>query len=199
VSLTNRSGLAAVAACVSEALARASIRAVLTGGACATLYSEGEYQSFDLDFILQSATTARDLDDAMGSIGFRKVGNHYEHPRARFLVEFPAGPLGIGSDLDIRPITYRIGKVGVKALSATDACRDRLAAFYHWNDRQSLATAVEISRRRKVNIEAIRSWSTREGATDKFQAFLESLGRVRRGSNGAVKSSSPSPSRHRRR
>jgi len=199
VSLTSRSSLAEVAACVAEALARAGIRAVLTGGACATLYSEGKYQSFDLDFILQTATTARDLDDAMEVIRFRRVGNHYEHPRARFLVEFPAGPLGIGGDLDIRPITYRIGKVGVKALSATDSCRDRLAAFYHWNDRQSLATAVEISRRRKVNIEAIRRWSTREGATDKFQAFLESLGRVRGGKSGAGKSRSPSRSRPRRR
>ena len=192
MSLTSRSGLAAVAACVAEALARASIRAVLTGGACATLYSEGKYQSFDLDFILQSATTTRDLDNAMRGIGFRRIGTHYEHPRARFLVEFPAGPLGIGGDLDIRPITYRIGKVGIQALSATDSCRDRLAAYYHWNDRQSLATAVEISRRRKVNIEAIRRWSTREGATDKFQAFLNYPGRAGARRSGTSKSRSRS-------
>jgi hypothetical protein len=76
----------------------------------------------------------------------------------------------------------------VKALSATDACRDRLTAFYHWNDRQSLAAAVEISRRRKVNLAAIRDWSTREGAGDKFQAFLESLGRARSTRRGARKS-----------
>lgn len=197
MNLTARSNLAEVAACVAEALARAGIRAVLTGGACATLYSGGKYQSFDLDFILQSATTPRDLGDAMGVIGFRRAGNHYEHPRARFLVEFPAGPLGIGADLDIRPITYRIGKVGVKALSATDSCRDRLAAFYHWSDRQSLATAVEICRRRKVNIGAIRRWSTLEGATDKFQTFLDSLGRRRGGASGTGKSRPPSRGRRR--
>jgi hypothetical protein len=129
--------------------------------------------------------------------GFRRTGNHYEHPRSRFLVEFPAGPLGIGADLDIRPVTYKIGKVGVKALSATDSCRDRLAAFYHWNDRQSLAAAVEICRRRKVNIRAIDRWSTLEGATDRFQTFLDSLGR-RRG--GASDTGTPrQPSRGRRR
>lgn len=65
MNLNARSSLAEVAAGVAEALARTGIRAVLTGGACATLYSGGKYQSFDLDFILQSATTARDLDDAM--------------------------------------------------------------------------------------------------------------------------------------
>jgi len=179
MTLTACSTLASVAACVAEGLARSGIRAVLTGGGCATLYTEGEYQSFDLDFILQSATTAQALDQAMGVVSFRRVGNHYEHPRSPFLVEFPAGPLGIGTDIDIRPVTYRIGRVGVKALSPTDSCRDRLAAFYHWNDRQSLTTAVEICRRHKVNMDRIRQWSAREGATDKFQSFLESFERVR--------------------
>lgn len=180
MKLTAASSLERVAATVAEALAAAGIRAVLTGGACATLYSQGKYQSFDLDFILQSATSARELDEAMQRIGFRRSGRHYEHPRARFLVEFPAGPLGIGQDLDVRPVTYRIGKIGVMALSATDSCRDRLAAFYHWNDRQSLAAAVEVARRRRVNVGKIRRWSRREGATSKFQQFLDSLGRTRR-------------------
>lgn len=184
MKLTNKSTLAETAARVTEALTRVGIRAVLTGGACASLYSGGKYKSLDLDFILQSSSTARDLDEAMGAIGFRRVGNHYEHPRARFLVEFPAGPLGIGTDLDIRPIVYRIGKVGVKALSPTDSCRDRLAAFYHWNDRQSLVAAIEIGRRRKVDIETIRKWSAREGATAKFQVFLQSLARARKRSRG---------------
>jgi len=199
VNLTKRSSLAAVAAEVAETLARAGIRAVLTGGACAALYSEGKYESFDLDFILQSVTPARVLDDAMKAIGFRKVGKHYEHPRSRFLVEFPAGPLGIGGDLDIRPRTLRIGEVGVRALSATDSCRDRLAAYYHWNDRQSLAAAVEISRHHKVNVEAIRSWSTREGAANKFETFLESLGQLRGGRRVAGESRSPSRGRPDRR
>jgi hypothetical protein len=179
VKLTGRSTLAEVAAAVAQSLARAGIDAVLTGGACATLYSAGTYQSFDLDFILRSAATARELDDAMGRIGFQRTGNHYEHSEARFFVEFPAGPLGIGSDLDIRPVIYKVGKIGVRALSATDSCRDRLAAFYHWNDRQSLAAAVEISRRRRVNLSAIRKWSEREGARKKFQEFLESRERGR--------------------
>jgi hypothetical protein len=175
VRLTRRSSLATVAASVAATLARAGIRAVLTGGACATLYSEGKYQSFDLDFILQSATSVRDLDAAMKAVGFRRTGNHYEHPRSRFVVEFPAGPLGIGGDLDIRPTTFRIGRVQVRALSATDSCRDRLAAYFHWNDRQSLAAAVEIGRRRRLNIGSIRRWSENEGATEKFGTFLEFL------------------------
>ncbi|MCI0567639.1 MAG: nucleotidyltransferase family protein [Acidobacteria bacterium] len=172
MKLTSRSSLAEVAAYVAKALARAKIRAVLTGGACATIYSKGEYQSLDLDFVLQSAISPEQLDAVMESIGFRATGNRYEHPHTPFFVEFPAGPLGIGADIDIRPVFTRIKGVGVRVLSATDSCRDRLAAFYHWNDRQSLITAVQVAKHRKVNLNAIRAWSGRENASDKFMEFL---------------------------
>ncbi len=175
MSLSSRSSLAQVAACVASALARSKIRAVLAGGACATLYSKGKYQSSDLDFILQSAVTPKELDAAMGAIGFRRTGNHFEHPRAAFFIEFPAGPLGIGADINVRPVVYRIGRIGVRVLSATDSCRDRLAAFYHWSDRQSLITAVQIARHHKINLKSIRAWSEREDASDKFSEFLEIL------------------------
>lgn len=178
MNLTARSSLADVAACVASALARSKIRAVLTGGACASLYSRGEYQSSDLDFILQSAVTQKKLDAVMEAIEFRRTGNRYEHPRTAFFVEFPAGPLGIGADIDVRPVVTRIEGIGVRVLSATDSCRDRLAAFYHWNDRQSLATAAQIASHRNVDLKAIRAWSAREDASDKFSEFLETLGQV---------------------
>jgi hypothetical protein len=34
----------------------------------------------------------------MASLGFaRRAGRHFEHPRTRYYVEFPSGPLGIGN------------------------------------------------------------------------------------------------------
>jgi hypothetical protein len=136
-----------VAACVSDALTRAGIRAVLTGGACATLYSRGAYESFDLDFVLQSAVPPKRLDQVMRGIGFRR-----------------------------RPVAYQVGRIEVLVLSATDSCRGRLAAFYHRNDRQSLAAALAIARRHKVNLEGIRRWSRAEGATAEYREFLGLLG-----------------------
>ena len=176
MKITARSTLVQVAACVARALSRARIRAVLTGGACAALYSKGEYQSSDLDFILQSAATRQELDTVMKSIGFRRIGTHYEHSRTIFFVEFPAGPLGIGADINIRPVVYRIGGIGVRLLSPTDSCRDRLAAFYHWNDRQSLNTAIQIARHSNVDLKVVRAWSRREGASSKFSEFFRALG-----------------------
>ncbi len=178
MKLTAMSSLGRVAACVAGALARSRIRAVLTGGACASLYTGGQYQSSDLDFVLQSAATRRDLDAAMGAAGFRRAENRYEHPEAPFFVEFPAGPLGIGTDIDIRPVGYTLHGVTIRVLSPTDSCRDRLAAFYHWKDRQSLRTAVQIARRRRIDLETIRRWSEQEGSRDGFSEFVRLLKRT---------------------
>ncbi len=165
---------------MAVALTSAGIRAVLTGGACASLYSRGKYKSADLDFIIQSTVSRAELDAAMAAIDFRRVGDHYEHPVAAFFVEFPAGPLAIGEDLRVQPVEYQIRHFGVLALSATDSCRDRLAAFYHWSDRQALKAAVAIARVRPVRIESIRRWSAREGALDSFDEFLAALEMARR-------------------
>jgi hypothetical protein len=62
VTLTARSSLEHVVEAVASALDKAGIRAVLVGGACAAIYSDGVYMSEDLDLIIQSAATQRQLD-----------------------------------------------------------------------------------------------------------------------------------------
>lgn len=66
-------------------------------------------------------------------------------------------------------------------ITATDSCRDRLAAFFHFHDRSALdqACAVYAAAKRKVDLERIRDWSRREG---KLEAFREFAGRIRPGS-----------------
>jgi len=172
--------LADVAEVVARALANAGIRAVLTGGACATILTDGAYQSADLDFILEGEVRRRDLDAALATAGFSRENDRYVAPDTRFFVEFPRGPLAIGRDLSIQPKPLRVGRTIVPALSPTDSCRDRLAAFYHWNDRQSLDTAVLIASRHRVNYSKIRKWSADEGAIEGFEEFLRKLVLYRR-------------------
>jgi hypothetical protein len=179
VKLTSRSSLLEVTASVAQALSNAGIRAVLTGGACASIYTRGAYQSSDLDFVLQNTISQSSLDAAMAATGFERRGNQYLHPSARFFVEFPAGPLAIGGDFKIQPIEYRVRRAAVFALSPTDSCRDRLAGFYFWNDRQSLRTAVQIAARHSVDLDAIRRWSRDEGFSAAFAEFSTELERAR--------------------
>jgi hypothetical protein len=179
VTITHRSGITDVAASVAMALTRSGVHAVLTGGACATLYSDGAYQSHDLDFILEDSTTRKVVDEAMASIGFTRDGDRYINPQTEFFVEFPRGPLAIGDDLNIRPIRLELPEGSTLALSATDACRDRLAAFYHWSDRQSLQAAIDIAIRQRINFASIKRWSEQEGALPKFDEFRHALARKR--------------------
>jgi len=169
--LTKRSTLTEVAVAVAGALRDAGIDAVLSGGACASIHSGGAVVSHDLDFIVRAGGTRASLDAAMAGVGFARDGDRYVHARTPFFVEFPRGPLAIGNDLAIRPIEVPSGGGRITALSPTDACRDRLAAFYHWSDRQSLAAAVAIARANRVNMAAIRRWSTSEGFADQFEEF----------------------------
>jgi len=179
VTLSRRSTLADVAVAVGDALRRAGIRAVLTGGACANLYSGGALQSLDADFVLGEGVALEDLDQALAALGFARRTGRYIHRDVPFFLEFPSGPLGIGEDFRIRPVWKVRGSARTLTLSATDACRDRLAAFYHWNDRQSLAAAVAIAARNRVSFGKVKQWSRREGHDEGYRTFLTELRRHR--------------------
>jgi hypothetical protein len=90
-------------------------------------------------------------------------------------VEFPRGPLAVGADLEVRPIALGRASARLLALSATDSCRDRLAAFFHWNDRQSLAVALQIAKLHEIDLDLIRRWSEGEGHAARFEEFVEEL------------------------
>ena len=176
--VTAKTSLPAVAAAVGAALRRHGIAAVLTGGACACLYTRGEYSSVDVDFILSGRVTQARLDAAMAEVGFTHEGDRYVHPSSSFFVEFPRGPLAVGSDHGVEPVEVAVGSSRTLALSATDSCRDRLAAFYHWDDRQSLSVAVAIARRHRLDLDVIRRWSMAEGHPERFEEFLAELDRT---------------------
>ena len=198
MKLTSASSLQEVAVAVGAHLATRGIRAVLTGGACVAIHT-ATYISKDADFVLQGRVAQRDLEEALGELGFVRQGPEYVHPEVPFTVEFPPGPLSIGDDLSIVPVELSVGTSATLGLSATDSCRDRLAAFYHWNDRQALALAVEIARARPVDFDRIRDWSAREGKTAGFSEFLRKAGeRPQRIQRGASAGTRPTGLRRRR-
>jgi hypothetical protein len=116
VNIDSDSSLEQVAAAVAAAFEAAGLRAVLTGGAAAVIHTGGEYQSEDLDFILESSPSQERLDEVLSEIGFSRKRDHYVHPTSPFFIEFPRGPLSIGRDIRIRPVEARIGRQRILAL-----------------------------------------------------------------------------------
>jgi hypothetical protein len=77
---------------ISEALEAAGITATLSGGGAVSIYSHNQYMSHDLDFV--TSADPKSLLNAIAHLGFVRGSKKrlYEHPRTKWLVEFPAGP-----------------------------------------------------------------------------------------------------------
>jgi hypothetical protein len=90
-------------------------------------------------------------------------------------VEFPPGPLTVGEE-PVRHVDEIVLSTGtLRVISPTDCVKDRLAAFYHFGDRQGLMQASMVASQNKVDIEEIRRWSKGEDQSAKFKEFLATL------------------------
>ena len=84
MKLTAASTLSEVAIAVGAQLRRHGITAVLTGGACVSVYTDGSYVSKDADFVLQGRVQQTALDGALAALGFARKGDRYVHPEVEF-------------------------------------------------------------------------------------------------------------------
>lgn len=156
---------------ICEQLRSAGVTVTLTGGSCVQIWSEGGYMSHDLDFIEDGPVARNTLRGVLRPLGFVEQGRHFAHPSSEWIVEFPTGPLMVGEER-IERFSERRTAVGVlRLLTATDCVKDRLAAFYHWNDRQSLEQAILVARAQRVDLADVRRWSIAEGHLQKFSQF----------------------------
>ena len=111
-------------------------------------------------------------------LGFERRGRHWVHPRTRYWVEFPSGPVQVGEAI-VRDFAERATSFGsLRLLHPTDCVMDRLAGYFHWNDAQCLAQALAVARRHPVDLQRIRVWAGSEGARAelKLLEFLNQLG-----------------------
>lgn len=163
--------LGELAAHVCSHLESRGIRVVLSGGACVAIYASGRYVSMDLDFIDRLHTTRRQLKQALAEICFTEEHRYFIHPDTEYFLEFPSGPLAVGNEPVATIAELRLETGTLRLLSPTDCVKDRLAAFYHWNDRQCLQQAVWVAQEREVDWNEVERWSRQEGEMEKFEVF----------------------------
>ena len=151
------------------------IELVLSGGAAVSIYSGNRFVSLDLDLVNIYSIRQRVIRDLMLKIGFLEEGRHFTHPNTQFLVEFLPGPLAIGEEpiKQIDEIQYSTGTLRI--ISPTDCVKDRLAAYYHWGDRQCLRQAIWVSQGNKIDLEEVRRWSLVEDQLDEFEKINPKL------------------------
>jgi len=179
VRITKNSDIQTVASIVCDCLLRHGIDAVLSGGAVVSIYTNNEYESKDLDFI--SSSDLKAIEAALSEIGFTKSsGRHFTHKETEYFVEFPSPPLAIG-DMPIRKWAIQNNKSGrLQLLTPTQSVMDRLAGYFHWNDKQNLDQAIMIAKRHSIKMKEVESWAKNEGEIDKFKVFQQKLAHGRK-------------------
>jgi hypothetical protein len=160
---------------ICQSLQDAGVTVTLTGGACVAIWSKGKYVSHDLDFIEEGPVPRQKIRAVLRRLGFAEKGRHFVHPKNKFFVEFPTGPLMVG-DQRIERVSERTISTGrLRLLTPTDCVKDRLAAYFHWNDRQALEQALLVAQAQDVDLKDIRRWSKSEGNQAKFRVFKKRL------------------------
>lgn len=160
---------------ICDALIAKDIHVVLSGGSCVEIYSRGEYSSWDLDLINRYNEQYKKIHNVMQKLGFTEHNKYFIHEDTKYFIEFPSGPLGVG-DAPVEDIAEIDTEAGVlRLLTPTDCIKDRLAAYYHWDDEQSLQQAVWVAEQNDYDLVSIKEWSLKEGADEKFANFVKQL------------------------
>jgi hypothetical protein len=164
--------LGELAAFVGAHLKKHDIKAVLSGGACVSIYTSNRYESFDLDFIENISTSRKKLKQVLAKIGFIEDARYYKNPDTPFFLEFPPGPLSVGDEPVKKISKVKLSTGEFLLLSPTDCIKDRLAGFYHWKDRQCLEQALLVAEGNKIDMKEIERWSEKEGKAEEYRKII---------------------------
>lgn len=167
---------AELTAYIQDALYKEGIKVVLSGGSAVSFYSSDKYVSKDLDLINTNFSRRSKIKSAMETIGFREQGRYFVHPEAQFFVEFPDGPLSVGEEPVKEISEIKLSTGTLRIISPTDCVKDRLCAFYFWNDLQGLAQAVLVTESQNVDLKEIKRWSKGQGKKKEHEIFEKKLG-----------------------
>lgn len=172
VSDMNRIELASY---ISSQLRECGISVVLSGGSCVSIYSGDKYVSLDLDFIETGISSRAAVTRCMRGLGFSERHRYFEHPGVDILVEFPAGPLGIGNEpiTEFREIRTSVGIL--RLLTPTDCVKDRLAWFYHTGDTECQEQAFLVAREQEIDVPELERWSANEGKAQEFNKLRDAF------------------------
>lgn len=164
-----------LAAYIQDSLQAKGIQVVLSGGSAVSFYSSNKYVSKDLDLINARFAKRSKIRSVMESLDFTEKGRYFIHPETTFFVEFPDGPLSVGEEPVKEISQFELSTGTLKVLSPTDCVKDRLCAFYFWNDLQGLEQAVLVARSQQVDLKEIKRWSKVERKVKEYEFFTTKL------------------------
>jgi hypothetical protein len=166
-----------LAAIVANHLRQYDIQVVLVGGLAVEIYTENLYLTKDIDMVNTSYDPPAAINQAMAAIGFCKQGRVYVNDTTDICVEFPTAPLSVGAELIHETTIVEFGSGEIPILLAKDVIKDRLVAYFHWNDRPSLVQALALMSNHTISTEELKTFCLAEGKTNQYE-IIEGLWRT---------------------
>lgn len=160
--------IVALAAIVARHLEQQGIDIILVGELAVEIYTRNLYLTQDIDMVDISYQKPAVLQAAMKTIGFVKQGRIFVNNSTDITVEFPSAPLMVGDSLikETTKITHNNGDIPI--LLAIDVVKDRLAAYFHWKDNQSLVQALAIIQNHNIDANNIKDFCKNEGKEEEY-------------------------------
>lgn len=163
-----------LAAIIAGHLQQQGIDVVLVGGLAVEIYTHNLYLTKDIDMVNTNYQRPQTLHKAMAELGFSKQGRVYVNATTDITVEFPPGPLSVGNELIRTTTVAQMAHGSIPILRVEDVIKDRLAAFIHWGDKQSLVQATAILLTHQLAPAAFQGFCLNEEARIEYQ-LLETL------------------------
>lgn len=120
----------------------------------------------------------RKVKRALEEIGFVQKDKSFVRQDCPWFIEFVSPPIAIGSEPIQQFSDVKTALGTIKMLRPIDSVKDRLASFYHWDDKQGLEQAINICREQRVDIDELERWSLAEKQERKFEIFKQHLKRL---------------------
>jgi hypothetical protein len=161
-------------------LSMSGIDSVLVGGAVVAIYTEGLYQSSDLDMVPDEFERHR-IAGVLAEIGFIEKGRYFAHPACSHLyVEFPLGPVELGDECPVDPDKIMIEGKALQILSPTSCVKDRLAGYIHWKTRDLFDQAVLVCLRqsKRIHWQELKRWCAGENSVETYDELRRAVERA---------------------
>jgi hypothetical protein len=169
-----------LAAIVANHLQQKDIHVVLVGGLAVELYTENLYLTKDIDMVDTSYQPPSTIRQAMSEIGFSKKGRVYVNETTEICVEFPSGPLSVGEQLILETTVVKTERGEIPILHARDVIKDRLAAYFHWNDKPSLVQALAVMINHSIQTDELKAFCVGEGEQAQIEVIEKLWNSIKR-------------------
>ena len=155
----------AVTAVLERAFSNLKYHPILVGGGAVEVYTQGQYASGDLDYILP---TTLEIQKIMKTLGFIQGGRLFIHEPFELVIEFPASQLS--AEEKFKEIIYQ--NIPIRIISAEDLVIDRLNAFKWGKSTFDAQNVLFILDKKECDLKLIVKKAKKHAVYDALKALL---------------------------